>query len=413
MECERQGEGMAQTVIRQMLRSSSDAVVLETLLDGSALTRAQICAATGLSRPTVVDVLSRMASRGMIAAEMRALGATGRSPELISIDPGHAVGFAADVGGSKAVAALVDYAGRTLSEMLEPTAGNAERLAVQLGAMRRNLAAQAGVSVKSVASAVVGLPGVIDETGRIMHGDNIPGLEREDVRALLRRHLRCPVVVENDVNLAGLGELDADPTIGNGTFVLISVGTGLGMAVLHDGRVVRGATGRAGEIAFLPLFGNLDDPDVRTHGSAEVVASGPALERRYAALAARATAEQILAAAAAGDAIASRIVGEFAVDLSKVVLSVAAVLDPVRVVLGGGLGANPLLLDHLRAALPQVASFPVNVVTSQLGNRAGIGGAIALVRHDLQRILAGAIAVGIGHNARAAAPRGSRQTKGA
>jgi len=341
--------------------------------------------------------------------ETRALGATGRNPELISIDTSRAVGLAADVGGSKAVVALVDFAGRVLAESVEPTAPNAERLAAQLAAMRREVAGRAGVPLRSVVTAVVGLPGVIDETGRIAHGGNIAGLDRGDVRALLRRHLKCPVTVENDVNIAGVGELDADPAIGDGTFVLVSIGTGLGMAVLHEGRVIRGATGRAGEIAFLPLFGDLEDPIVRGHGSAETMTSGSALERRWAAAAAPAKAEEILARAADGDAVAVRMVVEFAADLARVILSVASVLDPVRVVLGGGLGANPLLLEPVRAALARIAPFPIEVVTSRLGNRSGLEGAMALARRDLRDILRDELAVG---DERVVRPVG-RQTRGA
>jgi len=402
-------ERMTHTVVRQMARPSSDATVLEVLLQGDAVTRAQICATTGLSRPTVVDVLARMAHRGIISVETRALGATGRNPELISINTSHAVGLAADVGGSKAVVALVDHAGRVLAESVESTAPDAERLAAQLGAMRRELAGRAGVPLKSVVTAVVGLPGVIDETGRIAHGDNIPGLDRGDVRALLRRHLKCPVTVENDVNIAGVGELDADPAIGDGTFVLVSIGTGLGMAVLHEGRVIRGATGRAGEIAFLPLFGDLEDPIVRGHGSAETMTSGPALERRWAAVAAPAKAEEILARAAVGHALAVRVVGEFVADLARVILSVASVLDPARVVLGGGLGANPLLLEPVRAAVARITPFPIDIVTSRLGNRSGLGGAIALARRDVREILRDEMTGGDERVARSV----GRQTKGA
>lgn len=385
-------------------------------MGGAALTRAQICAATGLSRPTVVDVLARMSASGLISAEARALAISGRNPELISLDPLRATGLAADVGGSKAVVALVDFAGRVLAESVEPTAPDAERLASQLGAMRRELASRAGVALKSVSTAVVGLPGVMGSDGRIAHGDNIPGLDGVDVCALLRRHLKCPVVVENDVNLAGVGELGAATGDGRGTFVLVSIGTGLGMAVLHEGRVVRGATGRAGEIAFLPLFGDLTDPLVRSHGSAETRTSGPALESRYAAVAAPAgpvDAATILAAADAGDRVAAGVLAEFAGDVARVILSVAAVLDPARIVLAGGLGANPLLLGPVRAALDAIAPFPVVVEVSRLGNRSGICGAIALAAHDVRRILSEEVLAGVDQNARTVVRRDARQNRGA
>jgi len=402
---------MGDASARRLEPAASDSTVLGVLLGGDAMTRSQICAATGLSRPTVVDVLARMSGRGMTETETRSLGLAGRNPELISLSPTRAVGFAADVGGSKVVTALVDFAGRVLAERETRTCPEVEQLADQLGELRRDLSREAAVQLRSVVTAVVGLPGVIGADGRIAHGDNISGLDSRDVRALLRRHLNCPVTIENDVNLAGVGEIDHDGAGRAGTQVLISVGTGIGMAIVHEGRVIRGATGRAGEIAFLPVSGDLTDPRVRSHGAAELAVSGPALERTYAELSRREPAERILELAASGDAVASGVLAGFAHDLAGVVLSVAAVLDPDRIVLGGGLGANPLLLGPVNDALALISPFPVEVGVSALGNRSGIRGAMALARDDVRRALADELAGGMAGSVRSSAGRSARSRK--
>lgn len=386
---------MGHELNRNIVLSTNESLVLDSLLNGEALTRAQICARTGLSRPTVLEVLAAMSHDRLTNVHIPALGGNGRSPEFISLDPTRVVGFAADVGGSKVVAALVDFTGRVLAEHVVKTGAHAVSVAEQLGELRKVLAAEAGVSLRSLSTAVVGLPGVLGEDGHITHGENIKGLDAYDMRVLLRQHLKCPVRIENDVNLAGLGELDCISDDVNGTFVLISLGTGLGMAILHEGRVIRGAHGRAGEIAFLPLFNNRDNPDARIHGSSELMTSGPALERRYAervgVAGSEMSAASILELSSNGDAISSEIVGEFCADLSRVIVSVVTVLDPTRVVLAGGLGANPLLLQPVVAALEGLTPFAIDVRTSELGNRSGICGALALARDEVRRILTGKV----------------------
>ncbi len=380
---------------RNIVLSANESLVLGSLLNGESLTRAQICTRTGLSRPTVLEVLAAMSHDGLTSVHRPALGGNGRTPEFISLDPTRVVGFAADVGGSKVVAALVDFTGRVLAEHVVKTEAHAVRVAEQLGELRRSLAAEARVPLRSISTAVVGLPGVLGDDGHITHGENIKGLDAQDMRLLLRQHLKCPVRIENDVNLAGLGELDCTADDVDGIFVLISLGTGLGMAILHEGHVIRGAHGRAGEIAFLPLFNNHDNPDARIHGSSELMTSGPALERRYVervgAGQSEVSAASILELSNQGDSIASEVVGDFATDLSRVIVSVVTVLDPTRVVLAGGLGANPLLLQPLLKALEGLIPFAIDVRTSQLGNRSGICGALALARDEVRRILTGKV----------------------
>lgn len=386
---------MGHELNRNIVLSANESLVLSSLLNGEALTRAQICASTGLSRPTVLEVLAAMSHDRLTSVHIPALGGNGRSPEFISLDPKRVVGFAADVGGSKVVAALVDFTGRVLAEKLVKTGNNAVGVAEQLGDLRKSLASEADVSLRSLSTAVVGLPGVLGSDGRITHGENIKGLDSHDMRVLLRKHLKCPVRIENDVNLAGLGELDLISDDVDGTFVLISIGTGLGMAILHQGHVIRGANGRAGEIAFLPLFNNRHDQDARVYGSSELMTSGPALERRYCHRLGNdnsaASALSILELAEKQDSIASQVVAEFAADISRVIVSVVSVLDPSRVVLAGGLGANPLLLNPVVAALEGLTPFAIDVRTSELGNRSGICGALALAREEVRRILTGKV----------------------
>lgn len=381
---------MAERLHHNLARLTTEYAVMKAILERGELTRAQICDITRLSRPTVIDVLAAFRERSMIVSETRRSGGYGRDPEVISVNRLYRVGLGIDVGGSKIAAALVDLGGDIIAEAVEPTkSGGARALIKQLVALRDCLAADASIDPQVISSTALGIPGVLQPDGTILHAGNIRGLDKINVPGELSEALGCAVHLENDVNMAGLGEMDlvADGT--SSSFVLISVGTGLGMAIVHDGDIMRGMSGRAGEIGFLPMDADLAEPDVRLHGGAETLAAGPALERLYATEAGKsAPAEQILALAAVGDAAASGVVKEYCAILARVVISAAVIVDPGFVVLSGGLGANHLLLEPLSEALRALSPFPIAVRTSTLGNRAGLMGAAALAcRNNIADLL--------------------------
>jgi predicted NBD/HSP70 family sugar kinase len=193
----------------------------------------------------------------------------------------------------------------------------------------------------------------------------------------------APVLFENDVNLAAVGEHVEGVARGVDDFVLLSVGTGVGMGVVLAGELHRGATGLAGEVGYLALDMESLPPK---HGAAwgagpyeALVSSSGILAMAQARGVAASSAAEVFAAARSGDAAAAAVVGIEARRLAHAIAAIAAVLDPQLVVLGGGIGTGggDLLLGPTADALAAISPFSPRLAISGLGADGVIAGAAA------------------------------------
>jgi predicted NBD/HSP70 family sugar kinase len=238
--------------------------------------------------------------------------------------------------------------------------------------------ADAGIAPADVVVKVIGSPGVIDQRSRIVrHAPNLPGWESAGVLDGLESSLGPVVVVENDANLAALGEHVYGAAQDVRVFVCVTVGTGVGMGICVDGVLFRGAHGAAGEVGFLPYGKSASDVQRGQFEEAAAAESVVALARERG-LAAR-SAREVFAAARSGDVQALEVVRVEAERLAFLVASVAAVIDPELVVLGGGVGSNvDLLLEPVEAALRTMSPLAPRIVAGSLGDGAVLSGAIAM-----------------------------------
>ena len=302
---------------------------------------------------------------------------------------GAGIVFGVDLGGTKLRAALADDTGTILAELVEPTVhGSGEEIVAQVVAALTALEARAGVTRGVVRAAGLGLPLAVDpRTGAAWSFHNVPGLGELDVTAAFRDALGVPVALDNDGNCAALGEGRAGAAIGVADFAVLVIGTGIGSGIVAGGRLLRGAHGGAGEVAFLPLGSDPWDERNRVLGAYETAVAGPAVRARLAAalgagaattLATGAGLAAIATEAAAGDALASRILDEEARYVALGIVAISAVTDPEVVVLSGGVGAIGALLEPVREHVATLAARPPRVVTGLLGERAPLVGAIGL-----------------------------------
>lgn len=286
--------------------------------------------------------------------------------------------FAVDLGGTNVRAALATRNARILAELAEPTEHGT--VAVYLAQLRRlfeALCAQAGIDRARVLAAGIGLPAAIDpRSGALGSTQNVPGLGGARLDARLRRALGLPVRLENDANLAALGEGWRGAAVGVADYVVIAIGTGVGAGVVADGRLVRGAHGWAGELAYLPLGDDPFTPTSRTQGAFESAAAGPALRARLGASYAR--LEEVALAARRGDLAAQALLDEEARLIALGIAAVAAVVDPALVVLSGGVGSVDALLEPVRTWLTELVPRPPSLRRGELGERAALVGAIRL-----------------------------------
>jgi glucokinase len=303
-----------------------------------------------------------------------------------------------DVGGTKIAGAVVDVDGTVVAEhrVVSPAA-DADAVEDAIARLVLTLAAE-----HEITAVGIGAAGYVD-AGRaiVMFAPNIAWRD-EDLRHEIQARVSLPVVVENDANAAAWGEFAFGAAADVDDMLMVTVGTGVGGGIVHNGSLFRGAFGAAAEIGHLRVVPGGRPCGCGNLGCLEQYGSGSALVRETRALAhtpqARGLLERaggdptaidgpmITAAAAQGDPFAVAQVAELGRWLGEAIASLAAVIDPGSVVIGGGVSeAGALLLDPIRAAfLEQLTGRghrPVPVMrTASLGNRAGVIGAADLAR---------------------------------
>lgn len=285
-----------------------------------------------------------------------------------------------DLGGTRLRAVVADEHGVVLSR--RDVATDRTDLVGQLARVVDELASSAGVTV---ARTVIGGAGVPDGAdGAFTRAPNLTGDGRVPLGRVLSALTGHTVLLENDVNVAAVGELYAGAGLDADDFAVVSVGTGIGAGVVVGRRLVRGARGGAGEIGYLPLGADPLEPRHHVHGPLEEVASGSGIERRYAAEAGEVIdAMAVFERAGAGDEAAQRVVGDAERWVAAAVATLAAVLDPRVVVLVGGIGERP---DVLKAVRGWILRYGVrlDVRHSDVPGGAPLVGAVQLALEDLR-----------------------------
>jgi predicted NBD/HSP70 family sugar kinase len=287
--------------------------------------------------------------------------------------------FAADLGGTKLAAAMADAQGRILAELTEPTdPRGAAHVAEQIAACADKLAKTVGIEVAQARHVMVGIPGAIDpRTGRVSLTPNIAGLEDFDVLGFLRGRFGPDVAIENDVNLAMLGEHALGCASGCHNAAFLSLGTGAGLGLLIDSKLFRGARGSAGEIADLPIGCNPTSHIPPSGGTFELEVGSHAIVDRYRRQGGTAatTVRDIFRLLEQGDEVATSVLDTTARWVALAVVTLQSLLDLELIVFGGSIGVRPELYERVRRDLPTLFSRPITIAPSRLGDRAGLIGA--------------------------------------
>jgi glucokinase len=286
-----------------------------------------------------------------------------------------------DLGGTKVRAGIATIDGEVLFELIEPTvAGGGRDLVPQLTSLVTRLASAVGSALSAVGATAIGGAGVPDEgAGRFDRAPNLGELEGFNLTAELEATLEHRVVLENDVNIAAIGELHDGIGTQHDSFAFVSVGTGIGVGLILNRRLWTGVKGSAGEIGYLPFGADPLDPASHRRGALEEAVAGDALGRRFAASGGQtASAVDVFEHAGRGDARAIASLEEEARWLAHALVAVDAVVNPGVFVLGGGIGTRIELLDPIRTWLIRLGRPELEVVITTLGSRAPIMGAVRL-----------------------------------
>ena len=367
-------------------------MVMEAVVHGGPISRASIARQTGLSKQTISEIARILEEDGWIRETGRTSGHVGRVATTYEVVPDAACIAAVDLGGTKTRAAIADLSCRILAEEVEPTDARGGRHVVrQIARMCRAAAQRHAVPFDRVRLCVAGVPGVPEpRSGRILMAPNIPRLDTFDFASELEECLGMEVHLDNDVNLAVLGENWLGSGDGADDLAFIALGTGIGAGLVLGGQLVRGARNAAGELGFLPFGREVSGRPPGTTGMLEQAVATDGIRARYAELSGRSsTVPEIFDFAERGDRDALRVLDETARHLARAIVALCAIADPGKVILGSSIGARPELVERVRALLEDMSPRPAAIEASALGPRAAISGATAVGLGRLHNTLFG------------------------
>ena len=308
-----------------------------------------------------------------------------------------------DIGATNLKAGLVDDRGRILAtqKMKIVQIESPDALARNLARMTQELAEEVGVSMEEIFSIGVGVPGVVEiRSGSLQYSCNLP-FRRVPLRRLFHKYLNKPLYLENDGNCAAVGEYYAGAGRSSKRFVTITLGTGIGGGIIHNGKIYHGSNGMAGEVGHMVIEQNGLPCPCGRHGCWEQYASATALKRMTVeALAAhpdsglaRVVAENdghvsgqsAFIAAREGDPVGQAVCDRYVDYLACGVINVVNIFQPDTLAIGGGVSNEaeeqlllPIQQRVSRESIPCGKDRRTHIVKAQLGNRAGLIGAALL-----------------------------------
>ncbi|MGD8466007.1 MAG: ROK family protein [Anaerolineae bacterium] len=376
------------TINANQMRLVNRSAILEYIRLYSPTSRTAIAKELDVSMPTVKRIVDDLFEENLLVRAGRTEQGMGRRRRLFSYNKDACSVIGIDLGGTKFYGALANIGGEILHEVsLEHHDTTGERSLALVTNMIDELLAnvQEGQPIRGIA---VGAPGITsNQEGTVEWAPSLDWREFP-LKQSIEQHVRLPVFVDNDVNLAVLGEhwFGSGRTVQN--MMLISIGTGVGAGLIIDGALYRGHSKASGEVGYLV-------PDIRAlgrtyggFGALESIISGSGIGERAARQGvgsngdSKLSAERVFTAARAGESWAQEIVEETIDYLALGIANINTLLDLELIVLSGGVARQSDLLidgiyDRIIGVIPRIPRIKV----SELGRRATVMGAIVLVIH--------------------------------
>lgn len=381
------------TITSAAMRDINRSAILEIIRRESPISRTAIAEKLEVSLPTVMRIVDGLIQDGFVRPHGGTEWSGGRRRPLLEFNAEGYVVIGVDMGGTKMYGAISDLGGNILDEIHIGRHGTSgEDSFNRLVTLIDSLLASPSLQSRRVRGIGVGAPGItLHQEGVVtwaytLHWDQFP------LKARLAERYDLPIIVDNDVNMAALGELwfGAGQNVQN--MILVTIGTGIGAGIIIDGALYRGSNEAAGEVGNMLTGREFLGKDYRNFGALECVASGTGIAERarnllksqrdpaeWEAL----TAEDVFAAAQQGQEWACAIIDETVDHLAIAIANMVACFDPELIVLGGGVSRSAdLLIEPILQRINGAIPNPPKLLVSNLGLRATVMGAVTNVLHN-------------------------------
>jgi glucokinase len=372
------------------LRHTNAQSILKLLRECGSCSRADLVRASGLSAPTVTNVVKDLLSENLIEPLGEGESSGGRPPDMIRFKAERGCLLAVEITAEKISLLLTDLNGSELDSQKVPLASRKttpEAIFGYIGEELKVLLRRQKKTREQLLVVVVGVPAItnVDE-GSVLAISTLEGWRSVPLRIMLGKVVNCLVIVENDMNLAALGEKYCGTAQAEKDFVLIHIGTNVGAGIFLGGRIHHGSQWSAGEIGYLRLPSiSRRQPTIHEFGEIEMVLTSSGILKSWreecgktSSAGRKMDAIGILNLALAGDTRAEKIVRLRAEIVADIIVNLSLVLNPGLILLGGEVGSHPVLIDLVRKQLEGGEFAVTRVSSSAPGNRSILWGAISL-----------------------------------
>jgi glucokinase len=338
----------------------------------------------------VTNVVGTLISTGLVETVGEGDSTGGRPPDILRFKAEHACVAGVEITRNAIRFLLSDLNGQALAQSetcIEKSKSIPRQICRQIAKELWQLLRRKGLSRQQLCRLTVGIPAIVNvDEGTVLVFTPLQNWNRVLLGPMLERELKCPVLVDNDTNLAAQGEFHCGAAREESDFVFITIGEGVGAGVFLNGRIYRGSQWSAGEIGYLRVPDiSREHPSIRKYGKLETALSASGILKSWRATRRASHVDSrvncvadVWDLAAAGNAQAKRLLRQRATILADVILDLALILNPNLILLGGEVGNHPAMVREVNALLKGSEFAVLQVALSPLGLRAVLLGAVSI-----------------------------------
>jgi glucokinase len=386
-----------------LLRHTNALRVLKLLRESGSCSKADLVRASGLSAPTITNVVGDLLAAGLIKPLGEGESNGGRPPDMISFKAERGCVMAVKLTADSLSFLLVDLNGHPLDTNEMPLANRKttpDAICNYIGEEVRRVLRKHRKKREQLLAVVVGVPAITNvDDGIVLSISTLEDWRSVPLRAKLNKIVDCLVIIENDTNLAAQGERYCGAAQGEETFILIHIGPNVGAGIVLGGQIYHGSQWSAGEIAYLRLpstsrrrptlyeFGELDT----LLTSSGILESWQEAKKKPGQDATeedeKTDALRVLDLAQGGDARAEKIVQHRAGIVADIIVNLSLILNPGLILLEGEIGSHPALLSAVEKQLQESEFAVTKIGTGKLGNSSVLWGGIAIALEMIPSVL--------------------------